>query len=270
MHESPSSLLLVAIQAALAAGELIKRGYGTSFKISSKPGKQNLVTEYDKAAEKLIISSIKKQYPDHGFFAEESGKKQISSSKVLWVIDPLDGTVNFARSIPFFSVSIAASYQNEILCGVVFQPMTQELFVAEKGKGSYLNGTRLHVSKTKKLGSALVATGFPYNVDENPLNCIETFSRLIRLGLPIRRLGSAALDLSYVAAGRFDAFWEVILQPWDIAAGKLILEEAGGKVTHYDGKKHPIFTTDTLLASNGFLHQQMVQLLTDSQKGKRK
>jgi myo-inositol-1(or 4)-monophosphatase len=251
----------VAIQAALRAGQLLRQGFGTDFQITSKPGKQNLVTEYDKASESCIIATILDHFPHHAFLAEESGMTSGSQSSVLWIIDPLDGTVNYAHNIPVFSVSIAAAIHNEIVCGVVYQPMTDELFIAENGRGAYLNGNKLQVSSIKDIDSSFLATGFPYNVHENPLHCIDHFSKMTRRGIPIRRLGSAAIDLAYVAAGRFDAYWEVTLHPWDLAAGKLLVEEAGGKVTHYDGAPHEIFGTKTMLATNGLLHPQMISYL---------
>jgi myo-inositol-1(or 4)-monophosphatase len=156
-------------------------------------------------------------------------------------------------------VSIAATIQNKVVSGVIYQPMTQELFVAELGKGAYLNGKKLHVTDSDHFEKALLATGFPYNVSENPLHCIDLFSRLIGKGVPIRRFGSAALDLAYLAAGRFDAYWEVSLHPWDMAAGKLLVEEAGGRVTHYDGSIHTIFCHKNILATNGKIHQKMIE-----------
>ncbi len=259
------NLTFVAIQAALQAGELLKKGFGSSFEISSKEKKQDLVTEFDKASERTIIDTILNQFPDHAILAEESGAKKTNSS-TLWIIDPLDGTVNFAHNIPVFSVSIAASIEGEVVCGVIYQPIVNELFIAEKGKGAYLNGAALQVSSKSRLDESILATGFPYNVDEDPLHCIEKFGEMTRLGIPIRRLGSAAIDLAYVAAGRFDAYWEVSLRPWDMAAGKLLVEEAGGKVTHYDGSAHEIFSipnvyNTTILASNGHLHPQMMAKL---------
>jgi len=260
---SSAELVFVATQAALQAGELLKRGFGTSFVIESKPGKQNLVTEYDKASEKCIISSILNHFPNHSFLAEESGTTQNAESAVLWIIDPLDGTVNFAHGIPMFSISIAAAINKEIVAGVVFQPLTNELFIAQKGKGAYLNGSRLQVSKNSSLNDdVMLATGFPYNADENPGHCIDQFAHLTQLGIPIRRLGSAAIDLSYLAAGRFDAYWEVTLHPWDMAAGKLLVEEAGGKVTHFDGSAHQIFCHASMLATNSRLHHEMIHHLT--------
>jgi myo-inositol-1(or 4)-monophosphatase len=255
-------LIFVATQAALKAGELLKRGFGTNFKISSKDGKQNLVTEYDKAAEDCIIASILSHFPTHGFLAEESGKTAGKKEEVIWIIDPLDGTVNFAHGVPMFSVSIAAAVHGKVVAGVVYQPMLGELFVAQKENGAYLNGSRLEVTATNSIDEAIMATGFPYNVDENPLHCIEHFSKITKLGIPIRRLGSAAIDLSYLAAGRFDAYWEVSLHPWDMAAGKLLVEEAGGIVTHYDGSPHETFCNTTMLATNGKLHPFMISQLT--------
>lgn len=256
-----SYLTFVATQAALHAGELLRKGFGTRFRTSSKRGKQDLVTEYDTASEESIISTIKAHFPDHGFLAEESGKSGLKEAPVTWIIDPLDGTVNFANHIPVFSISIAAMVNNSVVCGVIYQPIVHELFVAEKGKGAYLNGMPLRVSSAENFDQSIMATGFPYNVNENPLHCIDQFSKIARLGVPIRRLGSAAIDLAYVAAGRFDAYWEVTLNPWDYAAGKLMIEEAGGKVSHIDGSIHESITYDSILASNGRLHNQMIEKL---------
>ena len=250
-------LAQIATDAALKAGELLLGGFGSSFEISEKEGRHNLVTSYDKAAQTSIIGSIFSSFPDHAFLAEEGGQYKEEGSDYLWVIDPLDGTVNFAHNIPIFSVSIACTFQKEVVCSVVYQPITQELFVAEIGKGSSLNGRSLQVTQTPRLDSSILVTGFPYNVHENPLGSIDTFGRLAKRGIPIRHLGSAAIDLCYVAAGRFDGFWEVSLEPWDLAAGKLIIEEAGGKVTHYDGSKHTLFEKGTLLATNGHIHSAL-------------
>ncbi len=261
MIPSPSELTFVAIQAALSAGTLLRHGFDTEFEIGSKEGIQNLVTEFDTAAEKNIIESIFEHFPDHAILAEESGETQKGKSTVTWIIDPLDGTVNFAHNIPIFTVSIAAAIDNHVVSGVVYQPMTHELFFAEKGKGAYLNGKRLFVSKNDRFEKAIMATGFPYDVDKNPLSCIDRFTKMQATGVPMRRLGSAALDLSYLAAGRFDVFWEVGLNSWDMAAGKLLVEEAGGKVTHWNGLPHKIFGYDTILATNGLLHQKMLEHL---------
>ncbi|HEX2579407.1 MAG TPA: inositol monophosphatase family protein [Rhabdochlamydiaceae bacterium] len=250
-----SEYLTVAIEAALQAGDLLRKGFGTAFEISSKPGRHNLVTHYDKAAEAAIFTCLINRFPHHGFIGEEQGASK--EGDIVWVVDPLDGTVNFAHGIPLFAVSIAAISENQVVAACIYQPMTQELFWAEKGKGAFLNGTALHVTTTKSLDEAMLSTGFPYNVHEDPLHCIETFSKMTRTGIPIRRFGSAAIDLAYVAAGRFDAYWEVSLQPWDFAAGLLLVEEAGGKLSHYDGSTCNPFKAGTILASNGVLHSAM-------------
>lgn len=252
-----SRLTNVATLAAQQAGEMLKKAFGSSYSSSSKEGRHNIVTEYDQKAEELIIKLIKKQFPDHGFLGEEGGAVGTTSHGIQWLIDPIDGTVNFAHNIPLFSISICAAFQGEPLSGVVYAPMTNELFIAEKGFGAYLNGSLLKVTKTPILAEAILATGFPYNAHENPLNCIDHFVNFAKLGVPIRRLGSAAMDLAYVAAGRFDAFWEVSLHPWDFAAGKLLVEEAGGKVTNYHNTPITTSSETSLVASNGILHDQM-------------
>ncbi len=258
-----TALLDIAKETALEAGELLKKGFGTSFQIDSKEGKQNLVTEYDLGSQKLILKKLQAAFPSHHFLAEEEGVSDTPSDEILWIIDPLDGTVNFAHDIPIFSVSIAAAKGNEILCGVVYHPMQDELFVTEKGSGAFLGENKLSVTTRTSLESALIVTGFPYNAHENPLHCIDRFAKMISLGVPVRRLGSAALDLAYVAAGRFDLFWEVGLHPWDMAAGKLLVEEAGGIVSHYDGSPHRIYDYLPLLASNGHLHDLMLSYLQE-------
>lgn len=254
---NPSELTTLATETAKKAGSLLAQGFGTNFEVSSKEGAHNLVTSCDKESEKLIISTIKERYPHHAFLAEEGGASGENQEGYLWVIDPLDGTVNFAHSIPLFSVSIACIYNGELQCGVVYNPISKELFVAEKGKGATLNGAKLTVSSISDLQESILISGFPYNVCDNPLHCIDTFAHIIRQGIPVRRLGSAALDLCYLAAGRFTGYFEVSLEPWDIAAGMLIVEEAGGVVTHYDGTPHTIFEKGTVLASNGLIHESL-------------
>lgn len=257
-----ADLLDIAQKAALEAGEMLKDGFGTSFRIDNKEGRHNLVTEYDHKAEELIINRIKSAFPNHIFLAEESGATGAPAETVRWIIDPLDGTVNFAHSIPIFCVSIGAEQAGELLCGVIYAPMTGELFTGTKGGGAYLNGQQLSVSKTEKLDDSILVTGFPYNAWENPLHCIDHFSRFVRMGLPVRRLGSAAIDLAYLAAGRFDGYWEVSLNSWDVAAGKLLLQEAGGVMTQYDGSPHNLHQ-GTMLATNGRIHKEMSAVLTD-------
>lgn len=253
-----SRLTLVATLAALRAGEILRKGFGTPMKFETKEGRHNLVTEWDNKAEESIIESIKAHFPDHAFLAEESGESG-KKGGIQWIIDPLDGTVNFAHKIPMFSISIAAVSQNDVLSGVVYNPMMEELFIAEKEHGAYLNGERIKVTETAVLDSAIAATGFPYNVHENPLCCLDHFQSFASMGIPLRRIGSAAIDLSYVAAGRFDAFWEVSLNPWDYAAAKLIIEEAGGQITNFEGKPYKTLEEGPIIASNGILHDQVAK-----------
>jgi len=255
-----SRLTLAAIDAALEAGAILRQGFGTSFKISSKEGKHNLVTEYDTLAEERIIASLKAAAPGSRFLAEESGGSGTGEGP-LWIVDPLDGTVNFAHRIPIFSVSIALEENGEIVSGVVYQPLQNELFAAERGKGAFLNGEPLHVSSVQSLDGSILAIGFPYNLIENPFHCIDHFIDVIRLGIPIRRLGSAAIDLAYTAAGYFEGFFEVGLGPWDCAAGILLVEEAGGKVTHWDKKPFSIHSKKPVVATNGRIHDALATIL---------
>lgn len=257
--ESFSHLTLVAMEAALLAGEGLRKSFGTHFSISSKEGHHNLVTECDLRAEKQIIDFVKQQVEGSSFLAEESG--ETGKGGILWVVDPLDGTVNFAHQIPVFSVSIAAQKEGEVVSGVVYQPMTHELFVAEKGKGAFLNGEKIHVSSVKTVDKSILATGFPYDLAKNPFHCIDHFVDILRLGIPIRRLGSAAIDLAYTAAGRFEGFFEVQLKPWDVAAGKLLVEEAGGQVTHWDLSSYSITSQKPVFASNGHIHKAGAAIL---------
>lgn len=257
-----AELCNLAVRAALRSGEVLARGFGTAFEIDSKDGKHDLVTEYDKRVEKLIIEMISKLYPDHGFLAEESGTSGDTDGQVLWIVDPLDGTVNFARGVPMFSVSIAAAVEGVVVCGVVYNPMVGELFVAEKGKGASLNGAPIKVTTCKGLRQGVVATGLPYNVAENPHHCIDQLAHIAHLGIPIRRIGSAALDLAYVASGKFDGFWEVILRPWDFAAGKILVEEAGGKVTSLNGSPVCETRAGPIVATNGILHAETLDHLS--------
>ncbi|MBS0625343.1 MAG: inositol monophosphatase [Verrucomicrobia bacterium] len=261
-EESLSNITLIAIEAALAAGTLLRQGYGTEFAIRSKEGVHNLVTEYDNRSEEMIIDFLRGHFPDSHFLAEESGSQKGSKEGLVWIIDPLDGTVNFAHKIPMFSVSIAAEKNGEVISGVVFHPIVHELFVAEKGRGAFLNGQRLHVSEVSEVSKSILATGFPYNLAENPNHCIDHFIDILRQGIPIRRIGSAALDLAYTAAGRFEGFFEVSLGPWDCAAGKLLVEEAGGKVTTWDGSPFDLRSYKPVFASNGKIHREASSILS--------
>lgn len=251
----------VAIEAAKTSGALLQKGFQTPFSISSKPGRHNLVTEYDLASEKNIIDHIRQSFPDDNFLCEETGLTEANGTSTQWIIDPLDGTANFAHSIPVFAVSIASYDKDKPHCGVVYQPMTEELFVAESGKGAYLNGAKIKVSSIKSLDKAFLATGFPYNMQENPHQCIECFSYFIKQGIPLRRMGAAALDIAYVAAGRFEGFWETGLGPWDCAAANVILQEAKGTCSNWDGSPFLLEDKCTILATNSYIHEEMIQVL---------
>ncbi len=254
-----SELTGIAIQTALAAGNLLRHGFGTSFRVSAKEGKHNPVTEFDQAAEKLIIDSIHTKFPSHAFLGEESGASHQNPSSVLWIIDTLDGTLNYSRAVPIFVTSIAAYYKGEILCGVIYQPMTNELFVAEKGQGAFLNGKRLSVSTTDNIDNAFCGLGLPVNEGQRD---ITPFAKMIKNLNPMRDIGAAALNLAYLAAGSFDVYWNPMLYPWDIAAGQLLIEEAGGKVSHFNGKPYDLFSKGPLVATNGLLHTDMVKILS--------
>lgn len=259
-----SSLALVATQAAIQAGQLLRKGFGSSFEIKQKPGNHNFVTEYDHMAEAIVLNAIRLHFPDHNILAEESGLLESSDSPYLWVIDPLDGTLNFTNHLPMFAVSIGIAYQKEIVAGVIYQPMLNELFIAEKGKGSFMNGNPLTVTSLARLDQAVISTGMPSNVREEGNPYLPNFQKIVKQGSAIREIGSAALSLAYLSAGRMSAFWIDSLQPWDMAAGKLLVEEAGGRVTHYDGTPHDIFSSKSLLATNGYLHDTLVNMVCPS------
>lgn len=244
---------------AKEAGEIIRHAYRKDFEIEFKTSHTNLVTEVDKKSEKLIIDFINKKYPGHGILAEESGGNY-KNKEFVWVIDPLDGTTNFAHGLPIFSVSIGVLKNNEIIAGAVYDVMRDALYSSEKGGGSFCNSRKLKVSKNDLLAHSLLVTGFPYDISENPDKAIELFAGFLKTSRAVRRLGSAAIDLCYVADGIFDGFWEVNLNPWDICAGKLILEEAGGIFTDFQGKKQNIFNKQTL-ATNGGIHEEMMSII---------
>ncbi|MEY2718641.1 MAG: inositol-monophosphatase [Bacteroidota bacterium] len=259
IHHNPSDLLHFAEEAAHIAGTILREGFGKPLLAESKEGMHNLVTEYDLRAESAIIHHLKSRTPEASFLAEESGQEQ-NGNNLTWVIDPLDGTVNFAHGIPIFCVSIAAVMHDTIVCGAIYNPLTNEMFSALSMGGAYLNGSSLRVSSTQHLEDSILVTGFPYNVADNPLGCIDQFAAVVGKGLPVRRLGSAALDLAYTAAGRFDGFWESILQPWDMAAGVLLVQESGGCVTHYAGVPFAL-SRNSIIATNGNIHEALSSLL---------
>ncbi len=256
-----SSFLEVAIDAAKIAGAHQLNQLHSAHTIQFK-GPINLVTEVDKACEELIIKKIRSSFPDHNIVAEEGGGGDQKKSDYRWIIDPLDGTTNYAHAYPLFCVSIGLECQGEIILGVVFDPNRNELFHAEKGKGSFLNGKKIAVSQVDQLIHAMVATGFAYNVREARDNNLNHFSRMIQSVQAVRRDGVAAVDLCYVACGRYDGFWELNLFSWDVAAGMIILEEAGGRTSLFSGKKCGVDDKE-ILATNGLIHQEMVKVLTD-------
>jgi len=241
------------------AGELIRNAFGKTHSIEFKTNELNLVTETDKASEKLITDFVKKKYPSHGILAEE-GSESNKSAEYLWVIDPLDGTTNFAHGLPIFAVSIGVQKNDETIAGVVYDVIRDIVYSAEKNNGSFENGRRISVSKNGNLGHSMLVTGFPYDIRENPDKAFERFIEFLKHARAIRRLGSAAIDFCYVANGVFDGFWEVSLHPWDICAGKLIVEEAGGLVTDFNENKIDIYSK-RILVTNGIVHQKMIDVM---------
>ncbi len=244
---------------ARQAGVILRAGYGQSHTIDSKSHAIDLVTETDRRSEAFLLESIQRRWPDHSILAEESGAH--GGDERLWYVDPLDGTVNFAHGVPIFSVSIAYAEGDGVRLGVVYDPMRDECFAAERGKGAFLNGQPLRVSATASLAQALLVTGFPYDVWENPDNNLDNFARFAVRSHGVRRLGSAALDLCYVAAGRFDGYWEIRLKPWDVAAGGLIAAEAGALVTNLQGGGDYLSPPQSIVAANAALHAQMLAVL---------
>ena len=252
------------INAVKAGAAELSRFFNKSFVVSNKEGINNLVTEADHASEKAILDVIKKEFPGHYILSEEAGEI-IQDSSYKWIIDPIDGTVNFAHSIPLCCVSIAVEYNGEIVLASVYNPIMNELFFAEKGKGSTLNDKQIRVSKKQNVINACLVTGFPYTYLDVPNGPLQIFEKLIRKGIPVRRLGSAATDLCWVAAGRFDGFYEHKLQAWDSAGGYLIVEEAGGKVTDFKGNKFSPYQPH-ILATNGEIHDEMLAVINNEKE----
>lgn len=248
----------VALKAVKEGGAVLIQHFGKVKSIDYK-GEINLVTEVDRQSEQKIVSIIKDKYPDHSILAEETGDSG-GSSPFKWIIDPLDGTTNYAHSYPCFCVSLAIEYEGEVIYGAVYDPMREEIFTAEKGDGAYVNGKIIKVSSTQELNHSLLCTGFPYDIRDDIESNILNFRNFLMKSQAVRRDGSAALDLCYVAAGRFDGFWEQKLFPWDVAAGSLLITEAGGKLSNFKDKKFNIYDTE-IVASNGIIHHQMIETL---------
>ncbi|MBX5438034.1 MAG: inositol monophosphatase [Thermoflavifilum sp.] len=247
------TVLLDTIQ---AAGSVLLEGMKQHFQVHHKDTLNNLVTEIDKRAEALILERIRSQFPDHAVLSEEAGAMQ-RDSDFRWIIDPLDGTVNFAHHLPICSVSIALEKQGEVIMGAVYNPFLNELFFAEKGKGAFLNERPIHVSAADNIQTAFLVTGFPYQWRDMPHDPVEVFGYFIKQGIPVRRLGSAAIDLCWVACGRFDGYWEHHIHAWDVAAGCLIVREAGGRVSDFQGRDYDLQASQ-LIASNGFIHGDLL------------
>ncbi len=248
----------LAEEAAREAGRLLMRRFRTAFAVAHK-GEVNLVTEVDLAAEELIVSRIRSAFPDHAILAEENHSRRKSGSHI-WIIDPLDGTTNYAHGFPAFAVSIGLEIDGELACGAVYNPVLDEMFTACRGGGAFCNGEPVHVSQTASLGESLLSTGFPYDIRTSENNNLDNFREFALLAQGVRRAGSAALDFCSVAAGRFDGFWELSLHAWDCAAGYLLVREAGGRVTNFHGDEGSIYEPE-MIASNGKIHEQMLAVL---------
>jgi myo-inositol-1(or 4)-monophosphatase len=260
--------LQLAIELARRAGGLLLEGQESSLLVSRK-GPTDLVTDYDLKSEQMLVKGILEAYPEDRILAEEgtntdspSGAQgQASDAEHLWLIDPIDGTTNYAHGVPFYSVSIGLMANKRLLFGVVYDPTRGELFHASEGGGAWLGDQPLQVSETRSLEDSLLVTGFPYDIRTNPNNNLDHYSAFALRSRAVRRLGSAALELAYVAAGRFEGYWELRLNPWDWAAGVLMVREAGGTVTTFSGDDKVLDGDETLLASNGHVHETMQQVL---------
>lgn len=254
-------MLKTTLLNAIEAGAKELRHYfnNEDLKITNKEGINNWVTEADHAAEKAIIDVIRADFPDHFILSEEVGE-MVTGSDTKWIIDPIDGTINFACGIPICCVSIGVEQHGEMILGAVYNPFMNELFFAQKGFGATLNNKKIHVSRKTELVSSCLVTGFPYSYLDMENGPLEVFERFVRKGVPVRRLGSAAIDLCWVAAGRFEGFFEHNLCAWDTAAGYLIVEEAGGKVTDMEGNKYSPYQK-MLVATNGLIHDELIEVV---------
>ncbi len=275
------SYLTLATEVAREAGDYAHRARVSDLQISTKTNEMDIVTQIDSRNEQTIRDTVLAKYPDHVFLGEElgasdkdtppsqqtpppfeGGGRGVVNNTVRWIIDPIDGTVNFAHGLPIWCVSVGVEVDGVVECGVIYNPNLNEMFSVRRGVGAFLNGNRIRVSKQANYKQGLFVTGFPYNVDENPESVIEQFSSFLRKGMLIRRLGSAALDLAYVACGRFEAFWEIGLSPWDTSAGQLMIREAGGRVTHYDGTDYNIYKK-SIIATNGLHHEMIAGIISE-------
>ena len=250
--------LAICEKAAASAGEVLRTLFGRTNHITKK-GDIDLVTEADLESEKVILEMIRQKFPDDSILSEEAGEHSKQSDRT-WIIDPLDGTTNFAHGFPFFAISIALQIKNEIVVGVVYNPVMNEYFEASRGAGTFFNKKPVKVSHTSELGESLLATGFPYDIHDHPQVVMELFEKMLVRAQGVRRPGSAAIDLCYVASGRFDGFWEQGLKPWDTAAGVVIVEEAGGKLSTFERNDYDPFKK-TIVAANPFIHGAMIEVI---------
>ncbi len=257
-----ANFLDAAIEIAREAGEILlaHRGIGFEYK-----GEHDLVTAADRASEELVLKRLRERFPKHGIVAEEGGRAEIEA-EMRWYVDPLDGTTNFAHGYPMWNITLGLAKQNEVIAGVVYDPLNGELFAAERGAGARLNGAPIHVSKAPQLEACLVSTGFPNHHREQNVN-IHFYYQLAMITHGARRGGSAGIDLAYTACGRLDAFWEFGLNPWDMAAGSLLVEEAGGKVSGMRGETYSVLGPD-VLADNGLVHAETLALFSEVFAGK--
>jgi myo-inositol-1(or 4)-monophosphatase len=247
-------------QMARQAGRILSEGYEKDFQVDYK-GEIDLVTEIDHQSETCILNEISRKFPGHSIMAEESGDTN-GSAEHLWIVDPLDGTVNYAHGVPLFSVAIAYAHRGELALGAVYDPMRDEMFLAEKGRGAWLNGRPLRVKQVADLGHSLLVTGFPYDVRTTANNNLGNYTKFALNSQGVRRLGSAALDLCYVGAGRFDGYWELSLKAWDLSAGALVAMEAGAKVTDARGQVNFFKPPLSVIAANPALHEKILAELS--------
>ena len=251
-------LIEIGLEAVRRAADVLKKSYGRATGIEHK-GKLDLVTDADRRAEEVVVSFLQQASPQCGILAEEQNEIAGNGTE-RWILDPLDGTTNFAHGYPFFCVSLALEQAGQTIWGAVLDPLRNELFSARRGQGASCNGAHLKVSGTAQLSQAMLCTGFPYDVHDSDADNLDNFASLIKKARAIRRDGAAALDLCYVAAGRFDGFWEMKLKPWDMAAGALIVTEAGGRISGFDGRALCL-DSGAVLATNGRLHDAIIDIL---------
>jgi len=258
--EGVHNFVSVAEAAVREAGRFLRENLDTRAEATLK-GDVDLVTKFDTGAQEILVGRLLAAYPGHAILAEED-LSRTGESGYRWILDPLDGTTNYAHTHPVFSISAALEYGQKIILGLVYDPMRDEMFLAATGQGARLNGRPIRVSNVQDLNRSLLATGFPYDVRTSPVNNMDHWNRFIVRAQATRRCGSAALDLSYVACGRFDGFWELKLKPWDVAAGALLVTEAGGRISDFAGRTYRIDIPEAL-ATNGFIHNAMMEVLTE-------